>query len=126
MKKSIQDYTLIMDALDSLSISIYPNLVNRIGNWGLIQEQVEQIKQLCSTTQINIIKMDQFWKWSLQKQRRNVTDSCGPSDCFILRADGKISHCSIGVVYQHRSQYSNILQTSKERLFDLIKSLDRF
>ncbi len=105
--------------LDYLMISRYPNVVERLGGEDRFNAGVDTVRTCLPQTQISVFDQSNFNVWELHADRRPVTGSCVTSDCYILRADGKLSHCSIGVAVKSRPEYQAIFARSKERLFSV-------
>jgi glycosyltransferase involved in cell wall biosynthesis len=109
-----------------LYISLYGNLISKLGGLERFKALVSLLRDLCPETTIQVGARPNFVSWKLHLDKREVKDTCITSDCYILRADGKVSHCSIGAGLENRPEYSPIINLSKERLFDLSKGVDGF
>jgi glycosyltransferase involved in cell wall biosynthesis len=126
-ENTIRLYAPIIQQLnDRLYISLYGNLIAKLGGLERFNSLVSLLRDLCPEIIIEVGKRPSFVSWELHLDERAVKDTCITSDCYILRADGKISHCSIGVGLENRPEYLPIINLSKERLFDLSKGMDGF
>jgi len=126
---AVRQTALRMDSLlDTMLISVYPNVVERIGGMQRFNELIDLLRTLCPKVNIAISGESYAYMigWKLHKNKRKVRNYCVTSDCYILRADGKISHCSIGVGLENRPEYKSIIDGSKERLFDLKNGIAGF
>jgi len=122
----IRMYAPMIRQLNGLLISLYPNLVNKLGSLDRFDKLVNLVRKLCPEIAVEVRSQSHFLSWELHMDKREVKDTCGTSDCYVLRSDGKISHCSIGVGLENRPEYQPVVNTSKERLFDLSKGIEGF
>lgn len=116
-EETINRYAPIIRELDTLEISKYPNIVDRMK--GKFNSFVDLLKQHCSNTKIEVWDRQIFYAWDMHIEKKVVLDRCGTSDCCIVRADGKVSHCAIGVNLDKRQEYKPFLELSEELFFDL-------
>ena len=82
--------------------------------------------EACPNTYIIVDDRQSFQKWKFHEEECEVTGSCSTSDCFNLKPDGKLTHCSLAIAVQNIPEYMGILQKSKEALLDLrdLKDID--
>lgn len=125
-ENTIIRYAPIIQLLHWLTISLYGNIITKFGSLERINSLVSLLRDLCPETTVVVENRPDFCSWELHMDRREVKDTCITSDCYILRADGKISHCSIGAGLENRPEYLPVLNLSKERLFDLGKGIEGF
>ena len=109
-----------------LYISLYENLITKLGGLERFNSLVGLLKELCPEITIEVWNRPSFTSWELHSDEHEVKDTCFTSDCYILRVDGKISHCSIGAGLENRLEYMPVMNLSKERLFNLSKGIDGF
>ncbi len=126
-ENNIRKYAQTIRLLNGgLYISLYENLIKKFGNLAEITSLVQLLKDLCPEITIEVWERAGFTAWELHLDESEVMDTCITSDCYILRADGKISHCSIGVGLENRQENLPIINLTNERLFDLTKGVDGF
>ena len=80
---------------------------------------VQLLKEACPNTYIIVDDRQSFQKWKFHEEEREVKGPCSTSDCFNLKPDGKLTHCSLAIAVQNIPEYIGILQKSKEALLDL-------
>jgi hypothetical protein len=117
---------IIQSLNGGLLISLYENLITKLGGLERFNSLVLLLRDLCPEIAIEVENRTSFTSWELHMDEREVKDTCITSDCYILRADGKISHCSIGSGLENRLEYMPIMNLSKERLFNLSMGIDGF
>jgi hypothetical protein len=126
-ENKIRLFAPIIQALDGgLYISLYDNLITKLGGLERFNSLIILLRDLCPGINIEVWNRPSFYSWELYKDEREVKDTCITSDCYILRADGTISHCSIGAGLENRLEYLPVMNLSKERLFNLSKGIDGF
>jgi len=108
-----------------LNISLYANIVARLGGPERVHDLVGLLRRRCPDTNINATEMPTFIAWEFHEDRREVKGPCVTSDCFVLRPDGRLSHCSVAVGGETRPDYAPIVRRSKEAFFDLDAPIDR-
>jgi len=94
-ESTIRTYAPIIRSLNSLEISLYPNLIKKVGSRERVYELIDLLKGLCPACSIIAIDREDFLTWDLHEEKGEVEGKCVASDCFTLRPDGFISHCSI-------------------------------
>jgi hypothetical protein len=126
-ENTIKLYAPIIQLLNGgLDISLYENLITKLGGLERVNSLVCLLRELCPEITIEVGNRPSFISWKLHMDEREVKNTCITSDCYILRADGKISHCSIGAGLENRAEYLPIINFSKERLFDLRNGIGGF
>jgi hypothetical protein len=114
-------------ALDTMEISIYPNCIEKMRGIDNVIHLIEKLGQALPQLNLSFSIVKEFIAWELHSEIEDVKGSpCWTSDCFVLRPDGRISHCSIGIGVVNRIDYANILSKLKENLYDLNNGLDGF
>jgi 4Fe-4S single cluster domain len=73
-----------------LGISIYEPIVKKLGGLDEFHRLAKSLKDACPNTWINVNDRPQFLAWEFHEDEREVKGSCGTSDCFVLKPDGKI------------------------------------
>jgi hypothetical protein len=126
-ENTIRSYARIIQLLNGgLLISLYDNIIAKLGGLEQVNSLVQLLKDHCPEIPIVVANRPSFISWELHVDEREVKDTCSTADCYMLRADGKISHCSIAVGLENRPEYMPIVNLSKERLFDLAKGIEGF
>lgn len=126
-ENTIRSYAPIIQLLNGgLDISLYGNVITKLGSLERFNSLVYLLRELCPETTIEVGNRPSFVSWKLHEDEREVKDRCCTSNCYVLRTDGKISHCSIGAGIENRPEYLPIINLSKERLFDLNKGINGF
>jgi len=108
-----------LKSLDHMLISRYPNVVAKLGGETRFSESVDLVRELCPHLDVAVSDMSHIIAWDLHTEQHTPTAYCCTSDCYTLRTDGNISHCSIGVGLENRPEYAEILKKSRDRLYDL-------
>jgi len=122
--KNIIKYEPAIDMLHGIEISVYAKIVDRLGGLENFNKLVELLKHVCPGLWVSIQNQTTFLLWELHEEAREPKRPCITSDCFILKPNGELSHCSIAVGAQKRPAYDAIVKSSKEAILDLSK-LDR-
>jgi len=125
-EKKIRDLAPHLKALDKLLISKYPNVVSMLGGEKRFRSLVNLVRETCPHIDVSVADGSNLIAWKLHSEKQRPQANCCTSDCYVLRADGKISHCSVGVGLENRSEYAQIVKSSKERLYDLRQGLSGF
>jgi hypothetical protein len=102
-----------------LCISIYESVVRNLGGLDEYHRLVKLLKDACPNTWITAEDRPQFLEWEFHEEVREVKRPCATSDCFNLKPDGKLTHCSLAIAAQNVPEYDTILKRSKEALLDL-------
>jgi hypothetical protein len=122
----IREFAPRLKSLRGIQISAYPNVVAKLGGKQRFHALVDLLKRLCPHIKISVADGSYFIAWQLHAERRAVSKGCCTSDCYILRADGKISHCSVGAGLENRPEYLAIASQTTEGLFDLKQGMEGF
>jgi len=109
-----------------LNISLYANIVERLGGRQRVQDLVALLRKRCPDTSINAIELPTFIAWEFHEDQREVKGPCVTSDCFVLKPDGRLSHCSLAVGGENRPDYAAIIGRSKEAFFDLSRGVEGY
>jgi hypothetical protein len=118
-EQRIIDYASIVRMLNGgLGISVYEPIVTKVGGLGEFYRLVELLRNTCPNTWITVGDRQQFSEWELHEEKREVKGTCCTSDCFVLKPNGKLSHCSVAIAVQNIPEYSSILKRSDEALLD--------
>jgi hypothetical protein len=120
-KESIIRYAPVISLLEFLCISIYEAVVQKLGGLNKFDDLVAMLQYMCPSTKITLYDHQLFGAWELHEDRREVKGQCCTSDCFVLKPDGTLAHCSIAIGAQNIPEYNSILKKSKEALLDLSK-----
>ena len=126
-EKRIINYAPIIGMLNGgVAISIYEPIVRKLGGLDKYNNLVQLLIEACPNTYIIVDDRQSFQKWKFHEEECEVTGSCSTSDCFNLKPDGKLTHCSLAIAVQNIPEYMGILQKSKEALLDLrdLKDID--
>jgi len=123
-EKNIVKYAPIIDMMPIIMISMYSEAVDRLGGQTNFNHLVKLLKDTCPNTQITVADQKMFLEWELHEDAREVKGRCITSDCFILKANGELSHCSIAVGAQNIHAYDPIVKKSKDAILDLSKNND--
>jgi len=110
----------------ALDVSLYANLVERLGGQARVHELLDLLAAACPSTIITPIERPTFIAWELHEEERPVQGPCVTSDCFILRPDGRISHCSIAIGAEGNPAFAPILASTSEGLFDIARGVEGF
>lgn len=110
--------------LDRILISKYPNIVARLGGDQGFETLVDLLRKSCPQVDIAVSDGSHMIAWKLDAQQQTPKAHRCTSDCHVLRADGKISRCAVGVGLENRPEYALIVASSKERLYDLTQGLE--
>jgi hypothetical protein len=122
----IRQFAPRLKSLQGILISAYPNVVAKLGGKERFNRLVKLLRILCPHTKVSVVDSSDFITWELHADKREVTKGCCTSDCYVLRADGKISHCPVAVGLEHRPEYFAIINQTREGLFDLRLGTDGF
>ena len=114
-------YAPVVGMLDGLGISIYESVVQKLGGLDEFHRLTMLLKDMCPNTKVTLYDKRHFVAWEFHEAKREVKGPCITSDCFILKPDGKLSHCSLAIGAQNIPAYNVILEKSQEALFDLSK-----
>jgi 4Fe-4S single cluster domain len=104
-----------------LAISVYEPVVKKLGGLDEFHRLAKLLKDACPNTWITTDDRSQFLPWEFHEDEREVKGPCVTSDCFVLKPDGKLAHCSLAIGAQNIPEYNSILKRSKEALLDLSK-----
>jgi radical SAM family protein/4Fe-4S single cluster protein len=118
-ENKIRTFAPRLKSLDRMLISKYPNVVAKLGGERRFRFLVDLVREQCPHIGVDVADGSHLIAWELHGDKRKPESYCCTSDCYVLRTDGKISHCSIGVGLEHRPEYLEIAKESKERLYDL-------
>ena len=58
---------------------------------------IDLLKNECPNAYINAVERPNCIGWEFHEDQREVKGPCVTSDCFVLRPDGKISHCPLAI-----------------------------
>jgi 4Fe-4S single cluster domain len=123
-EKRIMNYAPIIGMLNGgVGISIYEPIVRKVGGLDKYNDLVKMLRKACPNTWIVVDDRQSFQEWKFHEDEREVKGPCSTSDCFNLKPDGKLTHCSLAIAIQNIPEYREILRGSKEALLDL-KNLD--
>jgi len=125
-EEKIRYYAPKLKSLSKMLISKYPNTVAKMGGEQRFGSLVELLRTLCPQIEITIADGSHLIEWQLHPDERSPKAHCCTSDCYVLRADGKISHCAVGVGLEHRPEFRQIAQESKDALYDLGRGTSGF
>jgi hypothetical protein len=126
-EERIKKYAPVVDLMNGgLDISLYANIVARLGGSERARGLIDLLKRECPNAYINAIECREFIRWEFHEDRREVGGPCVTSDCFILRPDGKVSHCSLAIGGGNRSGYAPIVERSREAFFDLARGVEGY
>ena len=117
-EERIVKYAPIISKLTKLAISVYDHVLKKMGD-DEFNRLVALLKYLCPDTIIELREYQHFLSWEFHEDRREVKGACCTSDCFILKPNGILSHCSLAVGAQNIPKYNEILRKTKEALLDL-------
>jgi 4Fe-4S single cluster domain len=121
-KERIIKYAPIIGMMNgSVGISVYEPIVKKLGGLEEFHRLAKSLKDACPNTWIHVEDRPQFAAWKFHEDEREVKGPCMTSDCFVLKPDGKLSHCSLGIGAQNIPEYDSILKRSKEAILDLSK-----
>jgi predicted SAM-dependent methyltransferase len=120
-EKNIIKYAPVIGMLGGCGISKYKTIVEKLGGIEKFDRLIRLLKDMCPNTEINVHDQQNFSSWEFHEGRQEVKGICVTSDCFILTADGKLSHCSLAIGAKNISKFNTILETKKEAFFDLSK-----
>ncbi len=119
-EETIEKYSsLFNEMLDNIFISIYPNIVKKLGGINQVNHLVTLLREHCPN--INIITSDTsfFVSWKMHNYKQKVRKHCITSNCYVLRSNGTMSHCSIGAGLENKPEYDTIINNTTERTYDL-------
>jgi len=119
--KNIIKYAPIIRMLRGMDISMYVQVVDRLGGQEKFNRLVELLKEECPNTHITIYDQSAFCMWELHNDEHEVKQPCCTSDCFILKPNGELSHCSIAIGAQNTPEYNAIVKMSRDAILDLSK-----
>jgi hypothetical protein len=125
-EKKIRSIAPNLRSLDKMLISKYPNTVAKVGGNRQFDSLVNLLRDRCPALEISVADGSHLIAWELHTDKRKPKAYCCTSDCYVLRTDGKISHCSVGVGVENRAEYAEIANESKERLYDLTQGISGF
>lgn len=115
-----------LKSLDKMLISKYPNIVAKMDGEERFGSLVDLLRDLCPHLEVAVADGSHLIEWQLHSDKREPKAYCCTSDCYILRTDGRISHCSVGIGLENRTEYLRFAQESKERLYDLSQGICGF
>jgi hypothetical protein len=115
-----------LESLDRMLISKYPNVVAKLGSDERFQFLVDLVRELCPHLAVEVADGSHLIAWELHSDKRSPKAHCCTSDCYVLRTDGKLSHCAVGVGLENRPDYLEIVKASNDRLYDLSTGLSGF
>src|SRR5581483_7087061 len=115
-----------LQGLDKLLISKYPNITKKLGGEARFEALVRVLRELCPQIEIAVSDGSYMIAWQLNPEKQHPNANCCTSDCYVLRADGQVSHCAVGAGIENRREYASIVINSKERLYDLRRGIEGF
>jgi hypothetical protein len=115
-----------LKSLDRLGISRYPNTVAKLGGKDRFHSLVNLVRELCPHIEVSVSDGSHMISWELHAEKETPKAYCCTSDCYVLRPNGKISHCSVAAGLDNRPEYAQILKECKEGVFDLSQGTSGF
>jgi hypothetical protein len=109
-----------------LAVSLYENIVARLGGSERAHDLVDKLRDECPDIHVEAVECREFVGWEFHEDRREVEGPCVTSDCFVLRPDGRISHCSVAIGGENRPEYASIMAKSREAFFDLARGVEGY
>jgi 4Fe-4S single cluster domain len=119
-EKRILNYAPIIGMLNGgFAISVYEPIVRKLGGLDKYNSLVGLLREACPNTFVTVDDRQVFQAWKFHEEEREVKGPCSTSDCFNLKPDGKLTHCSLAVAVQNIPEYRGILESSREALLDV-------
>ena len=118
-ENKIRTVTPKLKSLDRLVISRYPNTMAKLGGKSGFHSLVNLVRELCPHLEVSVSDGSHMISWELHAEKETPKAYCCTSDCYVLRPNGKISHCSIAAGLDNRPEYADIVKQCKEGIFDL-------
>ena len=108
-----------LKSLDRMLISKYPNVVTKLGGEERFNSLVKLVREFSPHLKVAVADAEYMIAWELHPNAREPKAFCCTSDCYVLRPNGRISHCSVGVGLETRPEFLQIAAKCKEMLYDL-------
>ena len=119
-EERIMDYAPIVGMMNGgVGISVYEPIVRKLGGIDKFHALANLLKEVCPNTWITVEDRSHFIEWEFHDEKREVEGPCGTADCFNLKPDGMLTHCSLAIAIQNIPRYAKFLEQSEEALFDL-------
>lgn len=119
-EERMEEYAPMIGMMNGgLAISVYEPIIKKMGGRDQFDQNVQRLRELCPNTWITLEERKEFLAWEFREEQQVVTKPCATSDCFNLKPDGKLTHCSLGIAAQNIPRYASIVKRSEEMFLDL-------
>lgn len=116
----IRQYAPIIRMMNGgVMISVYEPIIRKVGGRERYDALVQMLMESCPNTAIVVQDRPEFLKWEFHRDARTVGGGCATADCFTMKPDGILTHCSLMIAGQNIAEYRPIVASSKDGFLDL-------
>jgi len=116
---NIEKYTPILEQLDILCISLYPNIVDRIGGKETITPYLDEIRKKFENLKLEVRSIERFNTFEFLSEPIGVDRYCGVADCTCLLADGRMARCGVGAFAKMNPSVTQEFMDAGDMFYDL-------
>ncbi len=118
-RENIERYALLLEQLDILCISLYPNIVARIGGMEMMESYIDLIRNRFDGLKLEVRDVETFDAFEITSESHNVSRYCGVADCTCLLADGRMARCGIGAFARWNPSVTREFLEAGDMFYDL-------
>jgi hypothetical protein len=115
-----------MEQLDILCISLYPNIVKKIGGKATVSACVDRIAQRFDNLKIELREVEKFNHFEFVSKPVHVSRYCGVADCTCLLADGRMARCGVGAFAWMNPTVTREFLDAEDMFYDLKEPCEDF
>lgn len=120
----IAEFAEALSCFDSIGVSLYANIVERLGGSAEVERLLDEVRALCPDVWLDVVERSAFLRWSIHDEPMPVEGPCVTADCFILRPEGRLSHCAIAIGAEIVPEFAGVTARSNEAFWDIQSGLD--
>jgi len=118
-KAAIRRFETVFQTVQSLAISIYPNMIKRLGGTKTCASLIATLQATYPSLHVTPRIQTKFSIRTPVRSGRIVTKpACGQLDCTALLTDGRLARCSAGAYRHFSRQDLSFFECSQDVYFD--------
>lgn len=125
-KENIERYAPLMGQLDILCVSLYPNIIGKIGGMNTITDRLNRIDKRFPDLKIELRKVEKFNRFEFTSKPVRVPRYCGVADCTCLLEDGRMARCGVGAFAWMNPTVTREFLSAGDMFYDLKEPCEDF
>lgn len=118
-EEDIDHYEPLWRLLTTLTVSVYPNIVKKLGGMDRFKELLQYLKSRYPRLHVHMPDKFVFRRLSFYEEPEPVTLHCPNAECTCLLPDARLARCGAGA-FQHFSQTTSAgFAASQDMFYDL-------